>query len=189
MMKVTREQWFRHAHRGQMRSNTGGGIVRVTAEPLSHFDRKTRLASLRWMHPYSTDEEIMKYRDHILDPPDLGPRPAWMDKLSLDDNDDLGAGIETTLERSAAYERAGKKCHCGAVQNYVTPTGPVGVALNPHHRHYRSEGVELPSDYLILCERCHLKEHHKFGRYVMDLYEEGRRGHRAKRSIKDTDND
>jgi len=172
---VDAKAWAAHPHHADMLRD----VVRVTEESLdmSPGFRETRFQILRCMHPFSPDDEIERHCRYILDQSNLGQRPAWLDKPSPADlNNDLSAGITVTVAKSEAYKRAGYKCeHCGAEQNQVTPQGSVGVPIHPHHRHYRSEGDELPSDYLVLCKKCHNQEHHKFGRYVMDLYEEERR--------------
>jgi hypothetical protein len=107
----------------------------VAEQPLDKSPgfRETRFQILRGMHPCSPDDEIEKHCRHILDPPNLGPRPAWLDKLSPADlNNDLSAGITATVAKSEAYKRAGYRCeHCGVEQNYVTPQGSVGVPILP----------------------------------------------------------
>lgn len=55
-----------------------------------------------------------------------------------------------SITRLEAKERAGWKCQrCYSL-------GPLEV----HHLTYRRVGRERPSDLVVLCETCHLIEHH-----------------------------
>lgn len=129
-------------------------------------EREERLERLRWMHPFADDDEIEHWYEYILDPLDLGPISPLFANQPFDDA--LSAGIEGCAARSEAFKRAAYKCeNCGVSIN--------NAKLDPHHRHYRCEGEEIPSDYLVLCRECHYKEHWKFGRYVRDLFEEEQR--------------
>ena len=68
-------------------------------------------------------------------------------------------GVTQEMVRAEVLKRADRRCEgCGWY-----------TQLELHHRHYRSVGHEIPSDYAALCRDCHQARHiDRNGEFVRD---------------------